>query len=493
MDSMLDCKSLQSILPMGKCLTAPYETAKATQAMQKVFRCMFPGCGREFHLKGNLKRHGHIHNGDKKFSCKFCGKKFLRKADMEVHYRVHTGEKPYRCHFKECTKAFARRSDLLSHERTHTGKKPFACTFPGCTRHFARRFDLHKHQRLHNNQLQASKLPTKKRKRLLKDAEKNGRTNLHCDCPNDVAMPLAEATFNTGILLHPQGSHHPSEIVRSNGLEQKCPDIPCHSPPASLAALDAFFLSQDTPSFALESFPSHCPSTVLGASCCPAHLELRPPRPDSEPIANKLSVGSTLYEQFVLSAPPLVSQKDSSTTPTSISDLYLNTQNSPSMMSEPIPTLSDMGTSLLPSEELLPFVADSNTLPACTTDTACLSTSSLLDYSLHNRSCGHLSIQHGNHRDYVVQNHLVCQDSVTKLAHRTAAERTVSFDHCTMAQDTHRPGCGHLPVRHKNHIDYVVEDSLICQQDSWLEDDNLELLGDDFWEFYGALDAFPTT
>ena len=61
-----------------------------------------------------------------------------------------------------------------------------------------------------------------------------------------------------------------------------------------------------------------------------------------------------------------------------------------------------------------------------------------------------------------------------------------------MPKDTHRPGCGHLPVRHNDHIDYVVEDNLICQQASWLEDDNLELLGDGFWDFYGALDAFPT-
>ncbi|RLN73981.1 hypothetical protein BBJ28_00025033 [Nothophytophthora sp. Chile5] len=87
---------------------------------KKLFRCSFPGCGREFQLKGNLKRHANIHCGERKFACKFCGKRFLRKADMEVHYRVHTGEKPYRCKYDHCAKCFARRSDLLSHERTHT-------------------------------------------------------------------------------------------------------------------------------------------------------------------------------------------------------------------------------------------------------------------------------------------------------------------------------------------------------------------------------------
>lgn len=110
-------------LPTGSGDLAP-STVTVTDAAgdkkKKVFRCTFPGCGREFQLKGNLKRHVNIHNGDKKFACKFCGKRFLRKADMEVHYRVHTGEKPYRCKYQDCGKCFARRSDLLSHERTHT-------------------------------------------------------------------------------------------------------------------------------------------------------------------------------------------------------------------------------------------------------------------------------------------------------------------------------------------------------------------------------------
>lgn len=95
------------------------EDSSDSSTTKKVFKCPFPGCGKEFQLKGNLKRHENIHNGDKKFRCKFCGKDFLRKADMEVHHRVHTGEKPYQCKFADCDKSFARRSDLLSHERTH--------------------------------------------------------------------------------------------------------------------------------------------------------------------------------------------------------------------------------------------------------------------------------------------------------------------------------------------------------------------------------------
>lgn len=121
--SLTDQEGISStaFLPsVGPEASKPAEALRVKTDKKKVFRCTFPGCGREFQLKGNLKRHANIHKGDKKFACKFCEKRFLRKADMEVHYRVHTGEKPYRCKYDECGKCFARRSDLRSHERTHT-------------------------------------------------------------------------------------------------------------------------------------------------------------------------------------------------------------------------------------------------------------------------------------------------------------------------------------------------------------------------------------
>lgn len=127
----------------------------------------------------------------------------------------------------------------------------------------------------------------------------------------------------------------------------------------------------------------------------------------------------------------------------------------------------------------------------------------VLNYSRHSRSCGHLSIQHGNHRDYVVQNHLVCQDSIKKLGERSRSGSNCSSNGTASAtgsstakcapKDSHGPGCGHLPVRHHDHIDYVVEDNLFCQRKGWLDDaDNIELLDDDFWEFYGAIGSLNT-
>uniref|UniRef100_M4BLM7 C2H2-type domain-containing protein n=1 Tax=Hyaloperonospora arabidopsidis (strain Emoy2) TaxID=559515 RepID=M4BLM7_HYAAE len=581
---------------------------------KNIFRCTFPGCGREFQLKGNLKRHVNIHKGDKKFACKFCDKKFLRKADMEVHYRVHTGEKPYRCKYQVCGKCFARRSDLLSHERTHTGRKPYACAFPGCDRSFARKFDLHKHQRLHEDQARGApgKAKTKKRKLSPCQADASSRDK-SCDCPSDVATPFVGGTTSTSAVLSAdvlvaEASAAMKMPISTTGTflagrrktlatavcldtptrplryELKCPENHIHSPPACLAALSSLdaFLSQETLDlsrpYSLDAFSSHCPSTTIGTSCCPAHLELRPPRPegtrasaglkmvnaptvvdplftatfpsgaaasadnsafasDDAPAVNTNAANGIAYTDTSLTDLTLCrslgnSSVDQADSETSLSFLASNADesimNPNKVLSSSPPDVAPSGISSLsgtratsqatfanfgdnclldPSTSSADNQADAarpaaSVAPVKTAyDKTCLSMpmSSLLDYSRHNRTCGHLSIQHGNHRDYVVQNHLVCQDSVKRLGvmqrasanTETNAAATNSVK-CTLPKDTHRPGCGHLPVRHNDHIDYVVEDNLICQQASWLEDDNLELLGDDFWDFYGALDAFPT-
>lgn len=110
----------------------------------------------------------------------------------------------------------------------------------------------------------------------------------------------------------------------------------------------------------------------------------------------------------------------------------------------------------------------------------------LKDYAKHTPSCGHLSIVHGDHRDYVVKNHLVCQDSVRSIS---GGEAHAAKPLKCPANEPHGPGCGHLAVRHRDHIDYVVEDNLFCQQAGLLGEVNehIELLDDDFWDFYGAV------
>jgi hypothetical protein len=309
--------------------------------------------------------------------------------------------------------------------------------------------------------------------------------------------------------------------------ELKCPENHIHSPPACLAALsswDAFLLSQESLDlarpFSLEAFPPHCPSSTIGTSCCPAHLELRPPPPDASAASAKASNGPSILDQLLfapMAINPVASKLDSSMAADSGLQHSALPGSAPVSHAFPAASLAFIGqdpNTAMPSVQGTPSASPAMLSAANgsaaqakpSAAKACLSTptpvESLLDYSRHNRSCGHLSIQHGNHRDYVVQNHLVCQDNITRLGSlKTRAPGNVPAEveavaakpvKCTSPKDTHRPGCGHLPVRHKDHIDYVVEDSLICQQASWLEEDNLELLGDDFWDFYGAVDAFPT-
>lgn len=576
LSAKVDALSLSDERPLSSTADAP---AKSSSPATRVFRCTFPGCGREFQLKGNLKRHSNIHSGDKKFACKFCGKKFLRKADMEVHYRVHTGEKPYRCKYEECGKCFARRSDLLSHERTHTGRKPFACPFPGCERSFARKFDLHKHQRLHEAQPGVPMKPKPKtmKRRLKKEATSDKSDGSSCDCPSDVAaafdsslvgsdpaldadvlvsepkapvVPLPTGCIGARFKMTPATSAC-LDTPRPLRYELKCSENHIHSPPACFAALtsmDAFMLSQETLELprplGMEAYP-HRPSTSVASGCCPAHLELRPPPPEAKD-APAVFTEPDILDQLLTTFPPAIAPNTNSVGLADGISLAATPSATAGLEAQPLPSavatqsMVAPGDSLAiaPSSVLLNDVVISSTgavsspsmkadplAPATVSvsiasadgtstaltascgqkrsaEKACLTTptSSLFDYSRHKRGCGHLSIQHGNHHDYVVQNHLVCQDSITSLgalqqAGKLKAEckAATSPTQGAVPQDTHKPGCGHLPVRHKDHIDYVVEDNLICQQASWLEDDNLELLGDDFWDFYGAVDAFLPT
>ncbi|KAF0683185.1 Aste57867_24749 [Aphanomyces stellatus] len=123
---------------------------------------------------------------------------------------------------------------------------------------------------------------------------------------------------------------------------------------------------------------------------------------------------------------------------------------------------------------------DSGAKAACPGDAA--------DHSLHARGCGHLSIEHGNHFDFIVDNQLVCLQGVKSLA--VPATRHV---HPGAPPKGHGPGCGHLAVRHNDHVDYVVDNSLFCQHGGVLvEADSLKLLDDDFWDFFGAMDSLTT-
>ncbi|RHY09582.1 hypothetical protein DYB26_007574 [Aphanomyces astaci] len=112
----------------------------------------------------------------------------------------------------------------------------------------------------------------------------------------------------------------------------------------------------------------------------------------------------------------------------------------------------------------------------------------LASHAAHGRGCGHLSIEHGNHLDFIVNNQLVCLQGVKSLS--VAPTRRILPG---SAPQPHGPGCGHLAVRHNDHVDYVVDNSIMCHHGGVLADvDSLKLLDDDFWDFFGAMDSLTT-
>ncbi|DAZ92750.1 TPA: hypothetical protein N0F65_003487 [Lagenidium giganteum] len=375
---------------------------------RKVYRCMFPGCGKEFHLKGNLKRHENIHSGEKKFRCTFCGREFLRKADMEVHHRVHTGEKPYRCRHDGCNKCFARQSDLLSHERTHTYVGAY----------------------IRLQQLNLYELSS------------------HSPCPLVLIDTAETSPLNASIMADENAYTGP---CCSSHLVTKIP-----SPKSEMPSYQPM---QQPPPTSMSSML--VPMDMSGA----VHFRQLP----ASSMRSSQSDGgvSSIADVQRLQPPPPLQQQQHEHQHQHQHHHHHHNHN------------HQHHHQLSASQPPMQGVS-----PSCASEPA-----QLHDYRAHNPSCGHLSIHHGNHLDYVVNNHVVCQTSVRSISVGGAVARQPGVEKC---DDAHRPGCGHLPVRHHDHIDYVVEDNLLCQH-AGLADTKpgcIEMLDDDFWEFYGAIGSF---
>lgn len=86
---------------------------------------------------------------------------------------------------------------------------------------------------------------------------------------------------------------------------------------------------------------------------------------------------------------------------------------------------------------------------------------------VHGPGCGHRTIWHGDHADYVHDGHLhrlhdghvdECVIPVDGLHPVACTPDHICTGHAP--DHVHGPGCGHEPVPHGDHVDYVVEDHL---------------------------------
>lgn len=78
----------------------------------------------------------------------------------------------------------------------------------------------------------------------------------------------------------------------------------------------------------------------------------------------------------------------------------------------------------------------------------------------HGPGCGHTAIRHNGHVDYLHDGHLHHQDGDDVLEHSIPVTGT-NPDDCNPVQGEDHvcgPGCGHEPVPHGDHIDYLVID-----------------------------------
>lgn len=65
---------------------------------------------------------------EKKFECLYpgCGKLFKRRYNIRSHIQTHLEDRPYVCDFEDCDKAFVRNHDLVRHKKSHMEKR-YAC------------------------------------------------------------------------------------------------------------------------------------------------------------------------------------------------------------------------------------------------------------------------------------------------------------------------------------------------------------------------------
>jgi len=86
----------------------------------------------------------------------------------------------------------------------------------------------------------------------------------------------------------------------------------------------------------------------------------------------------------------------------------------------------------------------------------------------HGPGCGHTAVTHEGHTDYLHDGHLHHPEGDGTVTEHALPVTATNPDACTPAHDcaahpkdhAHGPDCGHEPVPHGDHTDYVVDGHL---------------------------------
>jgi hypothetical protein len=86
----------------------------------------------------------------------------------------------------------------------------------------------------------------------------------------------------------------------------------------------------------------------------------------------------------------------------------------------------------------------------------------------HNSECGHVEVKHNDHIDYLHDGHLHHQTDSNQVEEHTIEVTGQNPSDCTPSHECsghdkehiHGPNCGHEAVPHGNHTDYLVDGHL---------------------------------
>ena len=86
----------------------------------------------------------------------------------------------------------------------------------------------------------------------------------------------------------------------------------------------------------------------------------------------------------------------------------------------------------------------------------------------HGKQCGHAAVEHNGHVDYLHEGHLHHPTKGGAVEEHTIEVTNINPTECSDGHackghdvnHVHGPRCGHEPVPHGDHVDYLVNDHL---------------------------------